>query len=198
MADDELYSIRETADKGYVITGFSESITGDVTYNHGAFDAWTLKINETGTMEWQKSLGGSANDHGFFVHQTTDGNYILAGTSFSGDFDIVNNGSSDCWIVRLECNTITTHINTPGSGKALVIYPNPTSNSVTIDYSLTPNEDIQEFTLFDINGKQLMPVLTHQQKNKYTVNMEEFANGMYFLRIKTNKQIYSQKLILDK
>ncbi|MBW6483758.1 MAG: T9SS type A sorting domain-containing protein [Vicingaceae bacterium] len=101
-----LYSMQKTADGGYILAGSSVSNDGDLTNNQGAGDYWIVKIDSIGTLEWQKSYGGSEHDEAYSVQQTTDGGYIVAGMSNSNDGDINDhNGSvtvSDCWVLRLD------------------------------------------------------------------------------------------------
>jgi len=100
--DDRGYSIQQTTDKGYIVAGFSNSTDGDVTGNHGNYDYWIVKLDSTGAMQWEKSLGGSNDDEAYSIRQTTDGGYIVAGESLSIDGDITgNHGYYDYWIVKL-------------------------------------------------------------------------------------------------
>ncbi|MCX6689888.1 MAG: PGF-pre-PGF domain-containing protein [Methanoregula sp.] len=103
--DDEAYSIRETTDGGYIIAGDSASNNGDVSGNHGEDDYWIVKLTSTGTIQWQKSLGGSDDDEAYSIWQTTDEGYIIAGYTVSSDGDVSINHSDDefCdyWIVKL-------------------------------------------------------------------------------------------------
>jgi hypothetical protein len=103
---DEARSIEQTSDGGYIVAGFSNSIDGDVTGNHGSKDYWVTKLDQVGNIEWQKSLGGSENDWGQSIKQTIDGGYVIAGVSGSNDGDVSGNHSvvGDFWIVKL--NTI--------------------------------------------------------------------------------------------
>ncbi|HUH34828.1 MAG TPA: T9SS type A sorting domain-containing protein [Moheibacter sp.] len=99
---DILRAIQQTFDGGYIIAGSSYSNDEDVSGNHGHFDYWIVKLNNSGNIEWQKSLGGSDADEAYDIKQTTDGGYIVAGASFSSDGDLNENfGSSDYWIVKL-------------------------------------------------------------------------------------------------
>jgi hypothetical protein len=99
---DRAYSIQQTTDRGYIIAGYSRSNDGDVSGNRGDSDYWIVKITETGDIEWQKSLGGSAMDEAHSVQQTTDGGYIIAGNSNSNNGDVSgNHGLFDCWIVKM-------------------------------------------------------------------------------------------------
>ena len=80
------YSIRQTADNGYVIAASSNSsVSGNVTgTNNGGTDAWILKLDTSGNIQWNKLYGGTgtnSNDHAFDVQQTADGEYIVAGSN---------------------------------------------------------------------------------------------------------------------
>ncbi|UCH14681.1 MAG: hypothetical protein JSV22_01650, partial [Bacteroidales bacterium] len=87
---------------GYIIAGGSPSNDGDVTGNHGESDFWIVKLNSSGDIEWQKSLGGSSNDYAWSIKQTSDNSYVIAGNSSSNDGDVSTNyGDTDYWIVKL-------------------------------------------------------------------------------------------------
>jgi hypothetical protein len=102
---DAANSIQQTADGGYIAAGSSSSNDGDVTGNNGDDDFWILKLNTTGNIEWQKSMGGSANDRPYSIQQTEDGGYIVAGSSSSNNGDVSgNHGNTDYWVVKL--NTV--------------------------------------------------------------------------------------------
>ena len=100
---DRAYCIQQTTDGGYIVAGLSYSNDGDVTGNHGDADYWVVKLDATGNITWQKSLGGTNQDYGYSIQQTTGGGYIVAGYSNSNDGDVTgNNGGVDCWIVKLD------------------------------------------------------------------------------------------------
>jgi hypothetical protein len=100
-------SIQQTADGGYIISGYtSSSANGDVSgTNHGKNDCWIVKLNALGDIVWNKLLGGSNDDFARSIQQTTDGGYIISGISTSsanGDVSGTNHGYSDYWIVKLD------------------------------------------------------------------------------------------------
>ena len=102
--DDRANSIQQTNDGSYIVAGFTGSNDGDVTGNHGAYDYWIVKIDYSGNIQWQKSLGGSIYDKPNSIQQTNDGGYIVAGYSNSNDGDVTGNhgGGYDYWIVKLD------------------------------------------------------------------------------------------------
>lgn len=102
-AFDSGHSIRQTSDGGYIMNGMTRSSDGDVMGYHGNTDAWAVKLDPAGALEWQRALGGSGGDEGYGVRQTADGGYILTGTSDSNDGDATgNHGNGDVWVVKLD------------------------------------------------------------------------------------------------
>jgi len=100
---DEAYAIQQTSEGGYIVAGYTQSTDGDITGYHGTGDCWVVKLDNTGTMEWQKSLGGSSTETGQTIQQTTDGGYIVAGYTTSNNGDVTgNHGSNDYWVVKLD------------------------------------------------------------------------------------------------
>ncbi len=99
---DSATDVKQTIDGGYILTGSSSSTDGDVVDTHGSSDEWIVKLDSNGNMEWQQSLGGSGDDEGSSIQQTSDGGYITAGETALDDGDISgNHGFVDAWIVKL-------------------------------------------------------------------------------------------------
>lgn len=96
-------SIQPTKDGGYIVVGSTYSNDGDVSDNHGNVDAWVVKLDAKGEMEWQKCLGGTSYEHAYGILETNDGGYIVAGKTGSQDGDVSDNhGGSDAWLVKLD------------------------------------------------------------------------------------------------
>ncbi len=96
-------SVIPSHDTGYLVCGQAFSFDGDVSLNHGSSDVWVVKLTNTGSSIWEKSYGGSGKDAGSKVRATTDGGYIVVGTTASSDGDIaVSHGSEDVWVVKLD------------------------------------------------------------------------------------------------
>ncbi len=99
---DEPFSIHQTTDGGYIVAGYTDSNDVDVSGNHGDTDFWLVKLNSSGSIQWQKCLGGSYWDMAYSIQQTSDGGYIVAGYTISNDGDVSgNHGGYDFWLVKL-------------------------------------------------------------------------------------------------
>ncbi|CAH0995118.1 hypothetical protein EMA8858_01238 [Emticicia aquatica] len=99
---DKAESIIETKDGNYVIAGHSQSNDFDLTFNHGNYDCWVVKINNIGNIVWKKSFGGSNNDFFRTIIQTPDDGFLCIGETNSSDGDINHPiGQIDLWVVKL-------------------------------------------------------------------------------------------------
>lgn len=102
--NDVAKSIISTLDGGFAVLGYTQSIDGDVTGKiNEDYDFWVLKFNSEALLEWNKTYGGSGDDRGSHLIQTSDGGYALIGYSDSLDGDVTsNNGNRDFWMVKID------------------------------------------------------------------------------------------------
>ncbi|QMU28779.1 T9SS type A sorting domain-containing protein [Adhaeribacter radiodurans] len=82
--------------------------SGDKTEdNKGGYyrgDYWIIKLSPDGNKEWDRTIGGNSDDELTSLEQTSDGGYILGGTSsssVSGDKTQASKGYDDYWVVKL-------------------------------------------------------------------------------------------------
>jgi len=106
-SDDYIRSIQQTADGGYILGGRSMSgISGDKNEaGPGDWDWWVIKLDGSGTIVWQNTIGGSGYDELFSIRQTNDGKYIIGGYSASGasgDKSEASFGYWDWWVIIID------------------------------------------------------------------------------------------------
>jgi hypothetical protein len=101
--DDIGSSIIQSSDGSYIIAGKAGANGRDVSGGHGNGDSWLIKISSTGTLNWQKCFGGSGSELFSSINQTTDGGYILGGSTHSNNGDVSGfHGLRDYWLVKTD------------------------------------------------------------------------------------------------
>jgi len=75
---DSVSSIQQTGDGGYIVLGDTSSFSAEGS------DCWILKLSSGGDIEWQKTYVGDKSYSASFIQQTSEGGYIVAGSTFSG------------------------------------------------------------------------------------------------------------------
>lgn len=91
--DDQAGAIVQTDDNGFVVAGSTGS------FGAGWYDIWLVKTDSSGSMQWNKTYGGTESDQVMSVIQTNDGGYALIGITWS--FDAVYN---DPWLIKTDVN----------------------------------------------------------------------------------------------
>ena len=90
--NDHFTYVQQTSDGGYIVSGTTSS------YGKGADgypDAWLVKLDKNGNLQWNKTYGGTYFDWGFFVKQTSDNGYAMTGLTFPS-------GYGEPWLVKTD------------------------------------------------------------------------------------------------
>jgi hypothetical protein len=86
-------SLIQTSDGGYAIGGTTTS------FGAGLSDAYLVKLDANGNLQWTKIIGGKDFEDGYSLIQTSDGGYAIGGqTNSSGA------GGYDVYLVKLDAN----------------------------------------------------------------------------------------------
>ena len=165
---------QQTADGGYIIAGYTES------YGAGNSDVWLIKTDASGDTIWTKIIGGSGEDMGNYVQQTTDGGYIIAGYTAS-----YGAGSSDVWLIRLapegSFNIGSAYLK--GNGRIRVKDANPVNPDANPPaYAITGNTITVEAWVFPMslpaeNQQYIIvkrPYYEGEPYRSYELNIENF------------------------
>jgi hypothetical protein len=80
--NDGFYGLVEAHDGGYIAAGFTNSL------GEGSYDAWLIKTDEKGNLEWEETYGGGNDDRFSFIQKISEG-YIIVGRN-----------DNDLWMVK--------------------------------------------------------------------------------------------------
>jgi hypothetical protein len=204
---DAANSIHQTNDGGYIFTGNVSSNSIDVSGNHGGDDVWAVKLNNLGTLQWQKCLGGTGSDIAYSVRQTADNGYVIAGKSNSANGDrAVAKGLADFWVVKLVGVASPTNPPIPtgiqdqtSTTDNLLIYPNPSKGEFKIfNSSLLAATEALQVNIINTLGQIIYKNSITQ--SELTVSLpNETARGIYFIKVMsaTGETITSKKIMLE-
>jgi len=191
--EDEAKEVRQTADGGYIVAGYSRSVDGDVTGLHDTtgyyYDCWIIKLLPTGDVDWQKCMGGHLQDLAYAIDVTADGGCIIAGNSNSIDGDVSGgHGDTDFWIVKLSSPSVGTE--EADQATALTLFPNPVSGNIHLIL-----QEPAEINIFNIQGQELMSFKA--EAGEANINSSSFSSGIYFINVKTSKGAIIKKFIKE-
>jgi len=197
-ATDFFSAVQQTRDLGYIVAGYSDSkISGEKTEeSRGDNDYWIVKLDSTGNLQWDKTIGGNKTDQCYAITQVKKDVYIVGGLSesnISGDKTKPRKGFVDYWIVLLNYTT-EARAQTKGNeafykkinNKSFIVYPNPAKDILHVE--TTGKATV---TLTNQSGKI---ILTKTINNNGEINVSHLPAGLYY--VKNNETGEVQKVII--
>jgi len=97
MGSDTSTNIIKTRDGGYLVLG--NTMLSTVEDFVGGNSIWLLKFDTEGNLEWNNLYGGLEKDFGTEVIQTTDGGYLVSGSSKSSQGTASSNAGDFDWLL---------------------------------------------------------------------------------------------------
>jgi len=85
------WSIVQTNDNGYAIGGYTDS------HGSGGYDVYVIKLDSAGGFKWDKTIGGTLNDVGYSIVQTSDKGLAVAGYTLTYSYP-----AQDVYVVKLD------------------------------------------------------------------------------------------------
>lgn len=199
--DCEAFDVCESSDGTYVWVG--------KILISGKYLVWLFKIDMGGGWQFANMYGGSLNNIGQSLKQTTDGGYIVVANTTS-----FNNHLEDVYLFKTDINGISsgnivnnaTSISDFGSGiknGSMQIIPNPAPSSSCKLF--IPSKEIStildcQLKIYQING-QLVSEKSYKaipslKGFELTIDAGKLINGLYFVELTTNNDKYTGKLII--
>jgi len=149
-----------------------------------------LEGTETGLVGYYKFNQGNGAANNSTITTLSD-------SSGNGNTGVLNgfalNGSSSNWLdgssITTGSNCSTLSLDAFTTELDFSIYPNPTKNTVSIDLK---DNNKAEITIYDLNGRVIKSQII---KSKEKINMSELANGIYLIKIITNGEIITKRVV---
>lgn len=191
--DDEASSVIQTSDGGYIIVGNTYSSNDQVTINYSTGNifqnAWMIKINAIGILQWQKSVSGSKTNFFSDVVEAHPNEYIAVGMApwngNQGDYTDCN--SRQFMAVKISTTALSTEENTSLDSN-LELYPNPT-NSIL---NFKAKEKIKSVIIYDVSGRS---VLELNSENITNTDISSLSNGIYIVKLSSDNSSTSINIV---
>ncbi len=187
-----------SSEGGYLIVGSSER------YYDAAMETWRpdlyiIKIDVKGDEQWSKLYGGLKGEGASSVRQTSDGGYIISGSTSSYSRE------SDIYLLKLDQGGGFTHVSdrhrsAPEGFHLSQNYPNPFNSQTNIRYQLDKKANV-EIAIYNVQGQMVRKWVRDQQvEGSYVIRFdaEDLPSGLYLYQIKTDDYTATKRMLLLK
>jgi PKD repeat protein len=151
----------------------------------------TLFANSAASYQW--------NMNGTAISGATSSFYKM---KVQGNYSVTIKDANGCMATSASVSFIVTGINNAPTVNDIFMYPNPTSEEVTVSYTISKASHV-ELTLTDMYGRLIM-VYGEQDlaPGKYTEKMNlstlNLTSGIYLVQVKINNDLYRNRLSVVK
>ena len=153
------------------------------TCNDGAIDLSEEGNGTAFTFTWSGPSGFTATSED--IQDLVPGNYTVhvvneLGCSYDTTYQI----------------SFTSLIGENKSGIQIKAYPNPSNGPLVIEYEL--KEQVNEVAIYNVVGQRVFNRAVKDAKGKIDLNLEDFAYGIYHIKLYTKNEVYNLKVMHQK
>jgi len=189
----------QTLDDGSYILSGQHRVKDTINKSVG----WLHKLNGNGDSMWYREyaiIQGPLDVNQLFqVTPTPDKGFAAAGYLYP----ISSGGSQDIWIFKTDsmgclvpnCHVGITEFN-PNAGAQMLIYPNPFSNSFSINYNIPKENKEAVFMLYDVYGKLVYQIGLTTSVNQLQVVASSLKAGVFFASLVVDGVLVSTDKII--
>lgn len=142
-----------------------------------------VQVGNTIEGEAESNLFGGA------VSLSSIGNTVAIGATFNDGVNGIDSGHTRVFDLSsvLNISDITSNKNN------IVIYPNPTYDSFSIENSA--HSFIKEITVIDIDGRVLESQKITDNRTDIQIDLKKYSSGIYFIHIQTKESFIVKRII---
>jgi hypothetical protein len=176
--DDLFYRLQQTTDKGYLISGYTYS------FGAGGADAYIVKTDSLGVLQWSKTYGGSRDDFITDAKQTTDGGFIFTGYTQSYNTNLLDTFTT--FVIKTNSIGDTLWIKTYGANNTTVshqVFQSSDGNYILVGYTgHTNGNSIGSYNAYllkiDANGDTLFSKVVTTSFSEFNAAQATVDGGM--------------------
>ena len=173
------------------VNGCDSTVTLDLTINDGPTDATVTQSGDTLTVT--ATTGTAPYTYEWNTGETTQ--FILPDSSGTYYCIVTDTNGCEDWSNQY---TYTTTDISEIFVNSLLVYPNPTRGILNIEFDIIDNK-ISSLSIVNILGDIIFNENIENKTSKYStkIDLSKYANGIYFVKMKTENKIISRKIILQ-
>lgn len=175
----EIERVRQTSDYGYIM----------VAEGHGnGYDLLLFKTDSLGDTLWTRTYGGDETDYGSDVRQTSDGGYIVVGSTSS-----FGAGGSDVYLIKTDSLGYVA-VSEPPETHQQDWQVQTIGSRIVLHYTNRPQGFLA--SIYDVSGQKVDEV--HSTLTSGTILWDQgFSPGVYFI-VPLNEGTLPKKVVLIK
>lgn len=179
-------------------TSTSRNFKVDLTTLPADYDLYVY--NSSGTLLGSSVLGGTSSET-YKLNGGTVGNYYVRVIGYSGAFNATVN-----YTIRVTRSNSTLRFGEEGDNEeaieldnsfdAMIVFPNPASDIMDVNYFSTDTKNDVMMSVYDMNGKKVYTTsfTANEGVNKLHVPVSDLQNGMYVIMIQDGEETHTSKI----
>lgn len=191
-------------DADFTVTGNPTSLTGYYKFAPQNGDTMFIQIqlyyNGLSVAFGEFTSTAAAPDWTPFTipisnYANADGGSMIIAAYNANGFNFMPYGNSVLHVDNLNFDNLITSVEEPKAQQSFHLFPNPASESVTLDYRSTSIK-ATAFTIYNAIGQVLRSEQLHS--NLQQIDVSELASGIYTVELSSAGTIHQQKLIISR
>lgn len=204
--DDYASNIYATEDGGAALFGTAVSHDGDIRGKAGLWDGWLVRLNSSGTIVWDTTLGSNLADNALSMVTTCDNSYafLMDVAQVTKDVKGTPYGNYEFWLCKMKPDGLNNRgcapmvwlsAGGPQQANSIHLSPNPARGSCSVDWGAASGQ-VLSLRLSDMMGRSIKQV-TLPAAGRYELSLEGVPAGLYYVTYSGAGWRYAEKLVVQ-